>query len=89
MHKVDNNQKIIVKYLRNIGATVFDCSAVGRGFADIVVGIFGKNYLFQVKNPEYYWSLTPAEKQFHDSWKGSVYIIETIEDVKKIIGLEQ
>lgn len=88
MKKTDNNQKQIVKFLRNIGATVFDCSAIGRGFPDIVVGIFGKNYLFEIKNPEYYWQLTPGERQFHDSWKGSAFIVETIEDVKRIIGIE-
>ena len=48
--RADNNQESIVKALRACGATVHITNQVGGGFPDIAVGIFGKNYLMEVKN---------------------------------------
>ena len=43
--KVDLNHQDIVKTLRSLGASVFDASGIGRGFPDLVVGIYDKTVL--------------------------------------------
>lgn len=87
--KTDSNQSTLVKQMRAIGMSVFVTSGVGEGFPDLVAGIKGQNFLFELKNPALSPSrkkLTPDEQTFFDTWKGKVYKIETIEDVIKIIN---
>lgn len=89
-HKVDSNQPEIVADLRKIGASVHSTAMVGNGFPDIVVGMFGQNWLFEIKDPEKPPSarkLTEKEKDFHDLWMGQVHEIMTTEDALRIMGL--
>lgn len=75
--------------MRAIGMSVFITSGVGEGFPDLVAGIKGQNFLFELKNPALSPSrkkLTTDEQSFFDTWKGKVYKIETIEDVIRIIN---
>ena len=88
MHKVDTNQPEIVADLRKIGASVHSTAMVGNGFPDIVVGMFGKNWLFEIKDPGKPPSarkLTDKEKTFHALWQGDVSVIYTTEDAVKIM----
>lgn len=62
------------------GCTVAMTGDVGDGFPDLVVGFQGKNFLFEVKNPakpKGDQKLKPAEKVFHDSWRGQVKVVHT------------
>ncbi|MFC2085212.1 hypothetical protein ACFLS9_09150 [Bacteroidota bacterium] len=84
MKKRDSNQKKIERFLRAVGISYFDTSQIGRGFPDIVIGIRGRNYLFEIKNPEVSKSgqkLTESEEKFHQIWGGQIKIVRTIEDV--------
>jgi hypothetical protein len=87
--RTDNNQKSIVNSLRQIpGITVHPIHMVADGMGDIIVGSKGKNYIFEIKDPSQPPSkrkLTPAEENFHARWTGQIDIVETIEDVLKII----
>ena len=89
--KVDANQSKIVKELRQMGYSVRQTHAIGKGFPDIIVGtrIGGKrNFLFEIKDGEKYKSqqkLTPDEIEFHESWKGQVDIITSADDAVVII----
>ena len=86
--KTDTNQAALVKQMRKIGLSVFITSGVGDGFLDIVAGIRGINYLFEIKDPDKCPSarkLTQDEQDFFNSWKGQVHKVETIDDVIKII----
>ena len=47
--KVDENHALIVKTLRELGCSVFDCSRVGKGFPDLVVGKNNHTALVEVK----------------------------------------
>lgn len=81
--RVDDNQGEIVATLRQLGATVYLTHTVGGGFPDLVVGWRGKNYLVEVKDGDKAPSareLTPAEQDFHATWKGSVLIFESKND---------
>ena len=72
--------------------TAHSTHTVGDGFPDIVAGYRGQNYLFEVKDPDQPPSkrkLTPDEVKFHDTWMGRVYVVETIEQIVKIIDDEK
>lgn len=88
MNRADNNQAEIVRALRSVGATVHITNQVGNGFPDLAVGIFGKNYLIEVKNREARGKLTSEQIIFRDSWKGKVHIVETADDALKVIGVQ-
>lgn len=90
--RVDKNQKQIVDALRRCGASVFPTHTVGGGFPDIVVGFQGVNYLVEIKDGEKIPSkrkLTPDEVDFHDTWRGRVWVVESVDDALKMIGSEK
>lgn len=81
--KVDRNQAEIVRALRSVGATVQPLHGVGQGCPDLLAGFRGQNYLLEVKDGKAAQSdrkLTPAQVEWHGGWKGSVAIVETIND---------
>jgi len=82
--KTDDNQKAIVATLTAIGATVFDCSAVGEGFPDLVVGYHGKNYLIEIKQPE--GKMTESQKLFSTLWRGHYSIARTEQEALDIVS---
>lgn len=78
--KIDANQTKIVETLRKKRYSVAHTHMVGDGFPDIIVGVAGHNFLFEIKNPEQPPSkrrLTKDEERFHKEWKGDVFVIET------------
>ncbi len=84
-HRTDANQGEIVGFLRAIpGVTVASLSQVGAGVPDILVGYHGRNYLFEIKDPEKPPSqrrLTKAQKGFHALWRGQVAVAETFGEI--------
>jgi hypothetical protein len=84
--KVDSNHKQIIKTLREIGASVFDTSAVGRGFPDIVVGWQGVNYLVEIKTPKG----KPTEQQisFFTLWRGQAVLVRSATDILQLLGVD-
>jgi Holliday junction resolvase len=80
--RTDANQKEIVKVFRKLGFSVAITSMVGSGFPDIVIGKHKWNWLVEIKDGKKVLSerdLTDDEKKFISEWKGSVYIVETVE----------
>lgn len=88
LKRVDKNQKGIIQNLKQYdGISVFDTHAIGKGFADIVVGYSGKNFLFEIKNlSNGKTRLTPSESNFHNIWEGQINIVFNHFDILKIIG---
>lgn len=80
----DENHAQIVRELREAGASVKDTSQLG-GFCDIVVGLFGNNYLFEIKTAGSQDKLTRDEAGFHATWKGQVAIIHSADEALSII----
>lgn len=78
--KTDDNQKPIVQQLRAIFGPdcVFDLSAVGQGCPDIMVGVRGVNFLFEIKTPK--GTLTDDQVIFHRTWPGQVVVVRTLQD---------
>lgn len=82
--KVDSNQPDIVAAFRRLGYSVAHTHMIGRGFPDIVIGKHNRNFLVEIKDgrlPPSKRKLTPDELEFHESWRGQIVIIESIEDV--------
>jgi Holliday junction resolvase len=87
--RTDANQREIVKTFRDLGASVQILSDVGKGCPDIVVGIFGKNFLIEIKDGKKCPSaqkLTEMEYVFFQYWKGQVSIIKSSQEVVEFIN---
>jgi Holliday junction resolvase len=79
---LDSNQPDIVKALRQAGASVTSLASVGNGCPDLLVGIRKVTTVFEVKDgskPPSKRKLTDAEQDWHDAYRGSVYIVESVE----------
>lgn len=91
--RTDDNHKALVEEVRKWlpGCTVFDASGAGSGFPDLVVGWKGRNYLFEVKDPDKPTSrrkLTGAQEKFHAAWQGQVAVVHTATELVARIALE-
>ena len=87
MSRADDNQAEIVQALRGVGAKVHVTSQVGGGCPDLVVGIFQRNYLIEIKNKKTYGKLSTRQLLFRDEWKGQVTVVETVEEALAVIGV--
>lgn len=88
--RVDDNQKEVVKALRDAGATVQHLHTVGSGCPDILVGFRGINHLMEIKDgskPRSKRELTPDEQEWHDAWRGEVTIVNSADEALFVIGL--
>lgn len=80
--RVDDNQKQIVKFLRDKGVSVAITSAIGSGFPDLVCGYKNKNILLELKDgnkPLSQQVLTPEQRLWHLSWNGQIITVNTPE----------
>lgn len=83
--KVDATHAEIRDGLRKCGFSVFDCSKLGAGFPDLIVGRYGVSYLIEVKSPRGRKTaedrLQKAQIAFRDAWKGGpVLACSSLED---------
>ena len=88
--KININQPIIVKALRDIGCTVTLTHTAGAGFPDLTVGWQGRTYLLEIKNPDAPKSsrqLTPDQVVWHDQWRGHVAVVMTVKEALEAIGI--
>jgi len=84
--RTDDNHSDVVAQLRSAmpECTVFDASGAGRGFPDLVVGWQGRNYFFEIKDPDKpasRRSLTDAQQDFHGKWQGQIAIVHTAAEI--------
>ena len=90
--KVDANQAEIVCALRAIGCCVVSTAPLGNGVPDILVTTpCGKRtFLVEIKDgakPPSARKLTPDEAAFHASWLGELYVVESVEDAIRTVGM--
>jgi Holliday junction resolvase len=85
--RVDENHQEIVKKFRELGASVFDASGIGRGFPDILVGYNGNTALVEIKSNEKK-RFTEAQLKFMAEWKGSsVTRINDVGGAERLINM--
>lgn len=91
--KVDANQPAIVAALRKCGASVIDCSKLGAGFPDLIVGAFGRTALVEVKDgskPPSRRQLTPDQQQWHAAWRGgTLAVVCDVESALRVLSTMQ
>lgn len=89
-HRVDGNQTALTAELRQLpGISVLIMSQLGHGAPDLCVGYKARNYMLEVKDPDKPKSkraLTPDEEKWHLDWNGQINVVETLEDVLRVIG---
>lgn len=69
----DANHSALVAFMSQLGPEPIDTSKVGSGFPDLVWPFQGQTVLVEVKTPD--GALTPAQKRFHDEWRGGPLIV--------------
>lgn len=79
-HRVDANAEAIWQAMEAAGASVYR-----GGPLDGIVGIRGDNLLVEVKTAK--GTLRPSQKSFLARWKGQAFVIRTVEDGLKLLGL--
>ena len=85
--RTDANQSAIITILRQVGATVVDLSAVGKGCPDLLVGHRGVTYLLEVKNVKGKNKTTADQDVFYAWWRGApVTIVRTADEALQAIG---
>lgn len=80
--KRDANELEIVAGLRKIGCGVLHLSA--GGVPDLLVSFKNKLYLFEVKTKK--GKLTEDQVKFHETWKGTIYIIKSLDEAIEILN---
>lgn len=87
--RTDENQAAIVDAFRRCGAQVVPLHAVGKGVPDLLIARHGETFLAEIKDGGKAPSarkLTPAQQAFHASWPGVIEIVESVDDVLRIMG---
>lgn len=92
--RVDQNQKEIIKALRDAGATVQPLHSIGQGCPDLLVGAKGVTHLLEVKNPKalsgvgrVMQATKDRQAAWHEKWRGVPPVkVYTVEEALKVIG---
>ncbi|SOD42395.1 hypothetical protein [Nitrosovibrio sp. Nv4] len=85
--KVDANQPEIVEAFRKMGCSVLIISQL-KGCLDLVVAKNRKTVIVEVKDgskPPSARQLTPLERVFLDAWRGEAVIVESLDDVLRVV----
>ena len=85
--RVDVNQKEIVAALRQLGFSVTDLSAVGKGCPDLLTGKNGVTYLLEIKRDNKA-KFTPQQIEWQNAWNGGIFArIEKVDDILELLKL--
>jgi hypothetical protein len=87
--KTDRNHAEIVRALRRCGCSVQSLAAVGGGVPDLLVGFCGRNYLLEIKDgkaPPSQRRLTSEQTRWHESWRGKVHVVTSVEEAIRAVA---
>lgn len=88
--RTDGNHVLIIRALRQAGASVQSLANVGDGCPDLMVALGGSVYVMEVKDgslPPSKRRLTPMEKAWIDNWRAPVIVVESVTDALHALGL--
>ena len=81
----DNHRKVVEDFKAAMPeATVHDCSGAGRGFPDLCIGVFDRNWLVEIKDPDKppaRRKLTTAQVGMHSNWQGQVAVVHSAAEI--------
>ena len=87
--RVDANHGEIIAAFRRLGYSVVDLSRLGNGIPDLLIAKAGHAALVEIKDGAKSPSrrkLTLFEKAFRDRWSGAYHVVETLDDVQRIVS---
>jgi len=85
--KVDKNQAVVVKALRENGADVHLLHMVGKGIPDLLVAYEGKTILIEVKDGADK-KLTPKQIKLFAKWKGGpLHRVNSVQEAIEVLKL--
>lgn len=84
--RIDGNQNLIVRQLKQLGFEVAITSQLGSGFPDLLIAKAGVNTLVELKDgskPPSQRQLTPLEKEFFLRWstKGKIIVADSLDSI--------
>ena len=84
--KTDGNHEAVKAELKAAmpEISVHDSSHAHGGFPDLVIGLFGRNHLVELKDgtkPPSRRRLTNAQVGVHTNWQGNVWVCHTASEV--------
>lgn len=83
----DANEKLIVDALRKMGCSVERIRSLRGGCPDLLIGLDGKNYLVEVKQPKT-GRLSAAQIKWHSEWNGGApLVVRAVDDVILFVNL--
>lgn len=89
--RVDANQREIVKVLNQLGASVVNLSAVGKGVPDLAVGFRGHTFFMEIKDgkkPLSQQRLTPFQIKFRETWNGGeIHTVNSVDSLLMVMKL--
>ena len=87
--RIDSNHAEIAQALRAIGCSVMSLASLGNGCPDLLVGIFKRNLLLEVKDGDKSPSeqrLTVMEREWHETWKGQVVVVHNVDEAIAVVN---
>jgi hypothetical protein len=86
--RTDENHSDVVATFRRLGCSVQSLAPIGHGVPDLLVADRWGTFLVEIKDGAKSPSqrkLTPDQETFHATWLGTIYIVETLDDVAAVI----
>lgn len=74
----DTNQPALEAELKELGFSVQSLHELGKGVPDLLVGVYGVNFVLEVKHDNA--ALTQPEIDWHKDWKGQARIVQSTEE---------
>lgn len=88
LHGVDSNQKHLLRFAAQLGASVANLSGVGHNIPDALLGFRGRNILIEIKSPNGF--LTDGQVEWGRHWRGErVYVVRTEEDLYALLSIRK
>ena len=84
-HKRDRNQPEIVVAFTALGCSVFDTSAMGGGFPDLVLGVCGENVMVEIKTKK--GTLTEDQQKLIGKWRGTIHVIDSVDGACRLVDM--
>jgi hypothetical protein len=83
-HRVDRTQAEIIEAYRCAGYAVWNTSALGDDFPDLVVSDRLETFVVECKAPG--GKLKPGQARFRDTWPGKYFVIQSAEEALRSVN---
>ena len=80
VHRVDANAEAIYRAMEQAGASVYRGAPL-----DAIIGFRGDTFLIEVKTAK--GRLRASQKAFLAAWRGHAFVIRSVEEGLKVLGL--